>query len=139
KKKRIVVIGDGIAAWCTLFSLKKEIFERGILDKIEIIQIAENDFAPPCTLASTAINCLRGTKKGLSELGDLIYDSYEYFKELHERFEFKGIEKGVERQLWRKNSTSKEKWEKRYADFKEKDGFYYYDSEAYLLTPETLG
>lgn len=139
KKTRIVVVGDGIAAWSTLFLLKKEIFESENLDKFEIIQLAENNLAPVCSFSTTAINSLRGTEKGMSELGDLIVDSYAYFKELQEEFSFKGVEKGIERQFWYKDSKNKEKWEKRYPSFKESHRFYYEDSEAYLISSEILG
>lgn len=139
KKTKIVVIGDGIAAWSTLFLLKKEVYESGDLDKFEIIQLANEDLAPSCSFYSTAINCLRGTLRGMSELGDLIVDSYEYFETLQKVHKFKGVEEGIERQLWKKDSQNKAKWEKRYPDYKNDEKFCYFDSKAYLITPEVLG
>lgn len=139
KKTKIVVIGDGIAAWSTLFLFKKEIFQSGNLDSFEIIQLADGDMAPICSHNSTAINSLRGTVKGLSSLGDLIVDSYEYFEALQKDHKFKGVEEGIERQFWKKDSKNKEKWEKRFPDFKSLGEFSLFDSKAYLITSEILG
>lgn len=139
KKTKIVIVGDGIAAWSILFFLKKECFERGNLDNYEITQVANADFAPACTDSSTAINSLRGTTKGLSPLGDLVVDSYDLFKELYLEYKFVGVEEGSERQIWPKTSPNHNKWIKRYPEFKEAQNHFYEDSEAFILDPKALG
>lgn len=107
-KRKVLIVGNGIAAKLLAFTLYKD---KGITATM----IANEDFAPMCSTRSTAINCLRGTKKGISKLGDLIVDSYEDFVHFYNTFKPEGVEKSFELQIWDKDY---DKWQRRYEDFK---------------------
>lgn len=103
-----IVIGDGVAARTLLFYLSQ------YHSDIPLIQISKNDVFPSCSQTTTSVNCLRGTKPGMSKLGDLIVDSYHEFEKFYERFNPKGVSKTIEYQLWSPASEDKAKWQRRY-------------------------
>lgn len=106
--KSVCVIGDGIMSWVLVDALQRRGFE--------CITVFSADLAfPPCSLSSTAINCLRGTRRGLSDLGDDIVNAYNKFKLFYEKENPEGVFKGIEYQLF----NNVEKWARRYSDFKE--------------------
>ena len=134
--KSIGVVGDGVMSWVLVDALRR----RGLED---ITVFSADSAFPPCSLNSTAINCLRGTKKGLSELGDDIVDAYKYFKSFIDSEKPFGVYRGVEYQFF----NNEEKWARRYSDYKkvEKSDFpyiknYHYvkENEAYFIDTKNL-
>ena len=109
--------------------------------------ISADEFFPACSYRSTSINCLRGTKKGLSALGDLVVDSFYKFEQFYNEFQPAGVEKAFEYQLWTQENA--DKWSRRYPESKslEQNEFlnqsvqgmdYFVQNEAYLIDPYTL-
>ncbi len=107
KTKTIVTVGNGVAAWCLHFYL------RGTGAKV--ISISADDFFSPCSSTSTAINCLRGTERGNSPLGDCIIDSMDEFESFYDVHKPDGVSEGHEYQILEESSISK--WERRYPKF----------------------
>lgn len=138
----LVIIGNGIASWRVNLEL-----ERKFVDS-KIIRIGQEQFAPACSFRTTSINCLRGTRKGISPLGDTIVNSYQYFENCYANERPSGIEESVEYQLWDpREPMSDEKWTKRYESSKEvssvenlelKNQMKMHASKAYLISPEKL-
>jgi hypothetical protein len=137
QKVDIIIVGDGIAAKCLIFELNK-------LNLTNILQISDDDYAPACSTRTTAINCLRGTKKGISPLGDLIVDSFQLFEKFYGDYNPAGICLTEEIQSWDQNH---EKWLKRFGSFQNSKSFSqfnfslqkslnYYRSDAYIIIPE---
>ncbi len=64
---RLLVIGGGVGAWAFLRALEAS----SVVDRFDDIhQVEAPALAPPCSIDSTAVAALRGTRVGLSELGD---------------------------------------------------------------------
>lgn len=85
---RLVVIGEGVAATAFLFALT----QKANVDKFSsIIQVANDDLAPATSLRSTAIAALRGTRQGLSPLGDEIVEMWNYTHPLFSRERWRGL------------------------------------------------
>ncbi len=105
-----IVVGNGIMAKQLIFELKKKFSD--------ILCISSVDFAPPCSLKSTAINCLRGTEYGVSKLGNLIYDSHSCFEKFYEKFHPAGVDKAIEVQTWVEDGSTHAKWLRRYKEYK---------------------
>ena len=140
KKKKIVIIGNGIAAWALLNKLAKR-------DDLSLINISADHFFPPCSYASTAINCLRGTRANVSELGDKILKAMEEFEQFYQKHHAAGIEQGHEYQIL--EEKTRPKWQRRYPEFFniQENEFLnnivvkkslYYKSKAYFINPEKL-
>jgi len=104
-----IVVGNGIMAKQLMFGIK-DIFS-------DITCISSKDFAPDCSSNSTSINCLRGTKRGTSKLGDLILDSHKSFESFYNKYEAHGISKSYEVQTWTNLGDSHAKWLRRYGKF----------------------
>ena len=135
-KKDVIVIGDGIAAW----SLIHQVIEK---TSFEVTQFVGDDYFRPCSLNSTSINCLRGTTRGISKLGDLICDSYDEFLAFNAKYRPQGVEKGLEVQFW----NDHQKYINRYPNYKNVLNSkyealvsykYFFENEAYFLNPEKL-
>lgn len=135
-----VIVGDGISAKCVIFALNK----IGLTD---ILQISSDDQAPSCSTRTTAINCLRGTKKGLSPLGDLIVDSFHDFEHFFNEHKPEGVCKTYEWQCWPQDSKDHAKWVKRFKTFYQESLFTCFKknfeqvlnftkSKAYIFSPE---
>lgn len=135
---KFIVIGDGIMAKSLIFSLKDL--------SSDITNISSNSFAPACSYTTTAINCLRGTEKGTSKLGDLILESYDNFVEFYNKHNPKGISKTIEEQNWIKDGETHGKWLRRYKEYEIKDKSIFYNknfssslaqvhTEAYIISP----
>lgn len=107
KTKTIVTIGNGVAAWCLHYYLK----DSGV----DVINISADNFFRPCSQNSTAINCLRGTTRGNSPLGDCIIDSMDEFESFFQTFNPGGVYEGHEYQIL--ENTTIPKWERRYPEF----------------------
>lgn len=82
-----IVVGDGIASWGVLLALSKKFPNK------KIVQISVDKALKPCTLNSTATVSLNGIQKGISPLGDLLYNSYFFTKNLIESWNCPTIEK----------------------------------------------
>lgn len=134
-----IIIGNGVAAWRVNAEL-----ERKFVDA-KILRIASETFVPACSFRSTAINCLRGTQRGISALGDLIVDSHEEFCSFMDNHGPKGVTKAYEYQIWDENNPeSAAKWERRFGAHEEFDSvedialrksYRGVKSEAYLIDP----
>jgi hypothetical protein len=133
--KNILTIGDGIAAWC----LHEELLQ---LENVKITNFSAESKNPACSLRSTSINCLRGTRPGVSALGDLILKSYSEFESFNKANSPAGVYPSIEYQTW--NDVAK--WKRRYSEwFEVKDKFFlsskireqncYQFNEAYFLDP----
>ena len=140
--EHIVIIGHGIAARCVIFELNQRGYKH-------ITVVASEPYAPMCSTRSTAINCLRGTERGTSDLGDLILDSYRDFEMFNETHKPSGIVKTLETHCTPTNSSKLDKWNRRYSKYGQKSSFqffkkelheelFYIDNEAYIITPEIL-
>jgi hypothetical protein len=140
KIKTIVTIGDGIAAWCLHHKLKDAV-------DVEVINISANNFFTPCSHNSTSINCLRGTRPGVSKLGDRIIESMDYFEDFYQNEVPGGVAKGFEYQIL--EDSTLEKWVRRYPEFSkvEEDVFLepliqekslFFKCPAYFINPEEL-
>lgn len=87
----LIVVGKGIAASTLLWDYlnqKENTFKK-------ILQISADDYFPPCSLATTSVVCRDGIKKGISDLGDLLFDSYQKSVQSFETNNFKSVEKGI--------------------------------------------
>lgn len=139
--KHIVIIGNGIASKCVVYELNKIGFNS-------ITVIANDDFAPSCSLSTTAINCLRGTKANQSSLGDTILKSFDDFVDFYNNEKPNGICKTLETHCTPLDTKDFDKWNRRYSHlgFNEKNSFDYFnkplnkkfytiDNEAYIFSP----
>ena len=132
--KSVLTIGDGISAWCLNFYLTKN-------PDISVTQFSQNSFISPCSLNSTAINCLRGTQRGLSALGDLMVDSMNEFEDFYQTYQPDGVFLGEEIHLF----NQAHQYKNRYQNSIELNGQYpfkevksYFREKAYLISPERL-
>ena len=105
---QIIVIGSGIAAKCVIFELNNLGFEN-------IISIASDNFSPACSKATTAINTLRGTQRGLTPLGETLVDAHEAFEAFFSLHKPLGVVKSVEVHGWLRGYK---KLLRRYKEFK---------------------
>jgi hypothetical protein len=140
KSENIVVVGNGIAAKCVVYFLNREGFNN-------ITLIADDIKAPGCSTRTTSTNCLRGTEKGVSDLGDLILKSYADFEDFYDEHQPDGISKSIETHTTPISSSKLDKWKRRYSVYTEKSRFCYFtkefsqklysvDNEAYFIFPE---
>ena len=138
--KNVLTIGDGIAAWC----LHEELIKNSSL---KITNISSSNLFKPCSLNSTSLNCLRGTTRGVSKLGDQIIDSYDLFEDFYKKDKPDGVYKGHEYQLWKDDKNGK--WKRRYPtsfnsienDFLREltsSKYNYVKNEAYFINPNLL-
>lgn len=74
----IIVIGDGIAARTILSALDPS---------YNVLQLYQNKWYPPATLAAGALASTYGARPGLSKLGNLNVDSYQFFKKFIQQME----------------------------------------------------
>ena len=139
EKKRIAIIGGGIAAYGMAHqfaNLNKNTFAITLYDGSSLV--------PACSYASTAITALRGTTKGLSPLGDLIVDAYHAFENFHETYKPIGVSETFEEHLWPIENTSDEKILKRHPEAKLTESIVLSHSgkllqtteKAYVIVPE---
>lgn len=81
------IIGGGIVGKSLLFALAMA--DRQKYDRVIIFE--SQDFAPACTLHSTAIVANRGVLPGISPLGDLIHQGISAFREHVKNFSPHGV------------------------------------------------
>lgn len=135
---KIAIIGNGIAAWCVnKYLLNKD-------SSLEILRFGNDEFIRTCSLRSTSINCMRGTQKGISVLGDLMVDSMHEFVDFYHQHNLKTIEKTFEMQCW---NNKESKFSNRFKSFTEiksieeielTNKMFAHQSEAYLIDPLKL-
>lgn len=111
--KTIVIVGNGVAAWRVNAELEKKFIEA------KIIRIGSEAFSPKCSFRTTSINCLRGVQRGISPLGDLMYDSHFEFEHFFKEESPTGVNVGYEWQLWSEAGGNSDKWERRFSDWDE--------------------
>lgn len=93
---RLCVIGGGVGGLGFLNALKR----LGRVDNFSsITHIAESQLAPPTSLRSTGIAGLRGTRQGLSPLGDEQVEMWHYTKALFSEKTWPGLTP-IELQSW---------------------------------------
>lgn len=90
---RVAVIGGGVAATSVIHWLKT----LRPLDKI--VQYSCENLAPSASLKSTAVAALRGTQRGLSELGDELCDHWEFSDKFYAELNNPGLIEG-ELETW---------------------------------------
>ncbi len=106
--KTLLIIGRGIAAQYLKWKASSQ---------FHIIQVASNDFAPACSVNSSAVVALRKTQKGITPLGDIIHDSFFSFEKFIEQNNPKGVEAVNHYQLWGEDFKQVSNWDKRYEGF----------------------
>ncbi len=85
---RLLVIGEGIGAQAFLNSLIRE----DIVDKFSsITQLSHSELAPLTSLNSTAIAALRGTRRGMSPLGDELVAMWEETNQIYTQERWSGL------------------------------------------------
>lgn len=104
-----IVIGNGIMAKQLMFALKDHYSDISCISSL--------DFAPASSLSTTSINCLRGTEKGVSVLGDLLVESQIEFINFYKKFNPPGVSKTVEVQTWLEGGNTHAKWLRRYGSY----------------------
>lgn len=140
--KKIIVVGNGIAAKCVVYFLNRRGFNN-------ITLIADDKKAPSCSVRSTSTNCLRGTESGVSDLGDLILKSYRDFELFFSENSPDGVSKSIETHTTPVETKKLDRWRRRYSKFDTKSQFEYFtstfnqkfhsvDNEAYFIFPEIL-
>ncbi len=82
----LLIIGDGIASKLFQFYAPKE---------MKIMVLSDPEFAPPCSFNTTSVVSLFGTRKGLSDLGDLNVDSFNAFEDFIKEHAPHGVEKAL--------------------------------------------
>jgi len=94
--RRLAVIGEGVAATAFLYALT----QKANVDKFSsIIHFGTAELAPATSLRSTAIAALRGTRAGLSPLGDEIVEMWHHTHPLFLRERWRGL-KAVNIETW---------------------------------------
>tara|TARA_B100001971_G_scaffold111365_1_gene102434 strand:- start:63543 stop:64574 length:1032 start_codon:yes stop_codon:yes gene_type:complete len=138
KCMKIAIIGNGIAAWCVnKYLLNKD-------SSLNILRFGNDEFIRTCSLRTTSINCMRGTQKGISPLGDLMVDSMEEFLSYYQDYPLRAVEKTYEMQCWQAEDS---KFSKRFKDYTQISSIeeielskkmFAYKSDAYLIHPLKL-
>lgn len=109
EKFDIILVGYGIAARCLL----REFAKSDFFSKKKILVVYNDEVFPPCSLNTTSIVCRSGVQKGISDLGDLIFDSYEEaisFYESHPECH----EQGLQHSLTDQSSKGREDFIRRF-------------------------
>jgi hypothetical protein len=136
----ILVLGNGICAQSILFEMIKD--NKFDLDNLSVGQISDNNSFLACSENTTSVVSLNGTTRGMSDLGDLIIDSYDYTVEYIKKNSLKSFKKGEHYFL---PSPKKEKLGNFVRRFGEPEEIYFLKeamlgktSENYLVDPDIL-
>ncbi|MCP4913245.1 MAG: FAD-binding oxidoreductase [Oligoflexia bacterium] len=136
KKFEHIIIGSGISGLCCALELTERSLELG--ERAEIAIISSSQLIP-CSLRTTSSVALQGIQKGLSALGDLLFNSYKTFTKSYDFYQFKSIEK-VKRLHFSYDENSKEKLKNRHGRI---DSFNFnsknYEGvceDGYVISPE---
>lgn len=76
ENKHLIVFGGGISSEVFLFYFLQKLKKHPLTSPLKITQIFDDITFPSCSLNSTAFVCPRGIKKGLSPLGDHLYEAF---------------------------------------------------------------
>jgi hypothetical protein len=110
-----VILGQGIAALTFLDEFLDMSSSSG-----RILQLSSEAMAPSCSLRSTAICCSNGIEKGLSPLGDLLFDSYHLAEDFFRREKPEGVYFGKQfSQCQKDGEYSPEQYERRFGTVEE--------------------
>lgn len=136
---RLLVVGEGIGATAFLNALVR----TGKVDNFSsITQIASESLAPATSLRSTGIAALRGTREGLSPLGNEQVAHWRATEQLLEREQWAGLAR-IELQSW----VYTEKSHRRYGHLPQSQApvlpmkipaRYVSREEGWIVTPEVL-
>ncbi len=135
----LVVIGEGVAATAFLYAL----MQNGKVDQFSsIIQVASDALAPATSFRSTALAALRGTRRGLSPLGDEIVSMWHYTHPLLKEQAWSGVT-AVKLHSW----VYSDKAERRYGHLPQISRSYFaskrpprsiHEEDAWIIDPATL-
>ncbi len=131
-KYNLIVVGDGIMGNLLLYRYFKAFPNHRVL------QISAADLAPPVSNISTAVVTKRNVQKGLSELGDKIFDAHESFLDFYSDYRSKGIEKCLHETRCSLTSEKIENFKRRYPKFYKSKTCYFFQEDGYLFTPEVF-
>jgi len=136
KKIDYLILGSGISGLCCALELTERFQGLEQMPEIEIISSSQ---LIPCSLRTTSSVALQGIKKGLSPLGDLLYDSFKTFVQKNDFYQFKSIEK-VDRFHFAYDENSKEKLAKRFDKIDsftlEEKSYEGIIEDGYVISPE---
>lgn len=94
KTRHLVVLGGGISSEVFLFYFLQKLIQSPPAEPIKITQIFDDISFPSCSKKSTAFVCSRGIKKGLSPLGDNLYNAYYEVEHFFKQYAPKGVTLG---------------------------------------------
>lgn len=138
KLTTFAIIGGGIAGRSLLFHLAKS----GIPFQ-KIYLFSSDRFAKACSLNSTAIVARRGVSSGLSNLGDILSESFDLFVSHFEKDSPQGIQKVTQ---FTGASSKIDQFKKRYpkgelgntlGPLETTKDFYHASEEAFMIDPQT--
>jgi hypothetical protein len=135
-QKTLSIVGGGISGLLTAFYLIQERKARSL--SIPTINLFVSPLYPSCTLSSTATVALRGTKKGLSPLGDQLVDAFYEVEKFLREITPHGAYEGVLTTFNHPMSPSFEKVSKRYhnhSQTKETHGYNSFKEKTFLFSP----
>jgi hypothetical protein len=133
RKKRILVVGDGLFANLLLFYLNEKLGKEA--HSVELIQLVGSDFSRPTSELSTAIVARRNTEKGISKLGDLLVDSYDEVFDFCEKSSFQGFER-IEHSEISSQRERKENFLRRFPLAKARGELLIHSEQGLLFYPE---
>jgi hypothetical protein len=79
----LVILGQGASSIIIVDQILQSLWGKSITS---ITICGQDEIAPACSLRSTAVVALRGTKTGLSPLGDELHESYHLAKEEYKKW-----------------------------------------------------
>lgn len=128
---KIAIIGAGIAGRSVAYYLRKK---KPFLD-IDIFD--GKNYFPPTSLSSTGIVTSHGVQKGITPLGDLLWDSFEFFCKFYHEAKPRGVYLGKHFHLI--HPREKEKC-RRYAhltpsSFGHKNSYTQYQEDCFCIEP----
>ncbi|MGB0452427.1 MAG: FAD-dependent oxidoreductase [Bacteriovoracaceae bacterium] len=139
-KKKIAIIGNGIAANTFLFLFLEKMTELNLEKNYVITQFFDEKMFPNASENAGAVVSTFGAERGLSPLGDVIVDSFKAFKEFSEKHCFDSV-----RSLEIEHITSKshpeniQKFKKRFSnkEISENENFLKTQYLGYSVDPKT--
>jgi hypothetical protein len=134
-QKTLSIIGGGLSGLLTAFYLIQERKARSL--PLPSINVFVSPLYPSCTLSSTATVALRGTKKGLSPLGDQLVDAFHEVEKFMKETSPHGAYEGILTTFNHPMSPNFEKISKRYhnhAQNKETHGYISFKEKTFLFS-----
>ncbi len=139
---KIAIVGGGLAAELLIHQL----YQDPCLKSVELTQFYDEDFAPACSLQSTALLTLKAIQKQVSPLGDLLVDAYGCAQDFIQKFSPEGVIPLNHYETLASNSPDFPHFSQRYGGLEKKvslpgvfpSTFEFYQESAYLFTPTTF-